>query len=128
MRRRVETLLIIGLGGFAGAILRYAVSVWAVERLGATFPYGTLIVNVAGSLGLAIFLGWAAGHVTLDPRARFLIGVGFFGAFTTFSTYATESIGLALDGNWTNAAINVIGTNVVCLVCAGVGLALGRAL
>lgn len=127
MGRRVETFLIIGLGGFAGANLRYVVSVWAVEQLGTRFPYGTLIVNFAGSILLAAFIAWAARHVDLDPRVRLLVAVGFFGAFTTFSTFATESVGLALDGNLIAAAANVLVTNAVCLAGVGIGLAVGRA-
>ncbi len=60
-----------------------------------------------------------------DPRVRFFIAVGFFGAFTTFSTYANESVGLTLTGNWTAMLINVLGTNVLCLVGAAVGLFVG---
>ncbi len=125
MRRRVETLLIIGLGGFVGANLRYLVSVWAVEHMGTSFPYGTLIVNLAWSWLRAVFTAWAAQRIELDPRVRFLIAVGFFGAFTTFSTYANESIGLTLAGNWTTALIKVLGTNALCLVGAALGVFVG---
>lgn len=123
-----ETLLLIGLGGFMGANLRYWMTLWVTQRLGQNFPWGTLMINLVGSLLLAVFIGWSAQHMTLDPRVRMLLAIGFFGAFTTFSTYANESILLAESGNWLGMVGNVLGTNLVCLVGAIVGLAIGRQL
>jgi CrcB protein len=97
-RRQVETILLIGIGGFIGANLRYAVSVWAAGRFGLVFPWGTLIINVTGSFILALFLGYAVAHTRLDDRVRLLLAVGFCGAYTTFSTYAVESIALMQGG------------------------------
>jgi CrcB protein len=127
-RRRVETLLIIGLGGFIGANLRYLVSGWAAERFGAAFPWGTLLINFSGSCLLAVFIAWAGGHAPLDPRLRLFVAVGFFGAYTTFSTYATESVALLQAGNWLGAVGNILGTNLVCILGAVVGLAVGSRL
>lgn len=126
--RHMETLLLIGLGGFIGANLRYWMTGWVAERMGQTFPWGTLVINLSGSLLLAVFIGWSAQHVTLDPRVRMLVAIGFFGAYTTFSTYANESILLMESGDWLGAVSNVLGTNLVCLVGAIVGLAIGRQL
>lgn len=124
----METFLIIGLGAVFGANLRYLVSVWAVGQFGSGFPWGTLIVNLAGSLLLAVFLAWAANHTALDPRIRLLVATGFFGAYTTFSTYANESVALFQAGDWVGAVGNVLGTNGLCLVGALVGLAIGSRL
>jgi CrcB protein len=124
----VETLLIIGLGGFVGANLRYMVSVWAAERFGVGFPWGTLIINFTGSLLLALFLAWLNNHVTIDPRWRLFIAVGFFGAYTTYSTYANETVALMQANDWIGALGNILGTNLVCIVGALVGLALGNRL
>ncbi len=128
MRRRVETLLIIGLGGFLGANLRYLISVWAVGQFGASFPWGTLIINLTGSCLLGLFLAWAANHTALDPRIRLLIATGFFGAYTTFSTYANESMALFQAGDWIGGLGNVLGTNALCLVAALIGLGIGSRL
>jgi fluoride exporter len=122
----VESILIIGLGGFIGAIVRYLVSVWVIERYGALFPWGTVLINITGSFLLAVFFAWAARQAGLDPRVRLLIATGFFGAYTTFSTYANDSLGLALAGNWIGAMGNVLGTNVVSIVGAFLGLVVGR--
>ena len=124
----METFLIIGLGAVLGANLRYLVSVWAVGQFGSGFPWGTLIVNLAGSFLLAVFLAWAANHTSLDPRIRLLVATGFFGAYTTFSTYANESIALFQAGDWIGAAGSVLGTNGLCLLGSLVGLALGTRL
>ncbi len=124
----METLLIIGLGGFIGANVRYWVSGWAAEHLGASFPWGTLIINLTGSLLLAVFIGWLSNHVTVDPRLRLLVAVGFFGAYTTFSTYANESIALLESNEWIPALGNILGGNLICLIGVIIGLAIGRRL
>ncbi len=122
----MENLLIIGLGGFVGANARYLVSVWVAGRFGSAFPWGTLVANFTGSLLLAVFLAWAARQTALDPRVRLLIATGFFGAYTTFSTYANESLGLALAGDWVGAVANVVGSNLLGILAAFLGLLVGR--
>ena len=128
MRRHLETFLIVGLGGIIGANLRYVVSVWAVGQFGSAFPWGTLIINLTGSTLLAVFLAWAANRTTLDPRVRLLIATGFFGAYTTFSTYANDSVALLRAGDWIGMVGNVLGTNALCLVGALIGLVIGSKL
>jgi CrcB protein len=125
-RRQLETILIIGLGAFVGANLRYWVSVWAAAHLGQAFPWGTLIINFSGSFVLAVFTGWLANRVGLDPRWRLLVAIGFCGGYTTFSTYANESVALLQAGNWIGVVGYVLGTNLVCMVGAMIGLAIGR--
>lgn len=127
-RRQVETLLWIGFGGFVGANLRYLVSTWVAQRLGSQFPWGTLAVNFTGSLLLAALIAWAAGYTTFDPRVRLFLATGFFGAYTTFSTYATESVALLQSGDWIGGLSNLLGTNLVCLIGAIIGLAIGSRL
>ncbi len=124
----METFLIIGLGAVIGANLRYLLSGWAADHWGRLFPWGTLLINFTGTCVLALFTGWAANHVTLDPRVRLLIAIGFCGGYTTFSTYANESIALLQAGDWIGLISNVVGTNLVCLLGALVGLAIGRQL
>ncbi len=121
----METFLLVGLGGFVGANMRYWISGLAAQRLGQTFPWGTLIINVSGSLLLGVLLGWAANRIEIDPRVRLLIATGFFGAYTTFSTYANESVSLWQSGNWMSLIGNIAGTNLLCLVAAGLGVFLG---
>lgn len=120
----MANFIFIGIGGFLGANARYLFTVWITTRFGATFPAGTLFVNFAGSLLLALFLQWSSHQVELPNHIRLLVGTGFFGAFTTFSTFATETVLLAQTGHWAVAAGNVIVTNVVCILGVVAGLAL----
>jgi CrcB protein len=124
----VENIIVVGLGGFIGANLRYWFSTWIAQQWGSSFPWGTLMINFSGSLFLAMFLSWSAERLGIDPRLRLLIATGFFGAFTTFSTYANESIALWRAGNWLGAVGNVVGTNVSCLIGVLLGLALASRL
>jgi fluoride exporter len=124
----MANLLFIGVGAFFGANLRYLISGWVALRAGLLFPYGTMIVNFTGSFMLATFVAWSANQTSLDPRLRLLLVTGFFGAYTTFSTYAVESIALFQSGNWLGALTNIIGSNLICLVAVLIGLAVGSRL
>ncbi|MCA9621308.1 MAG: fluoride efflux transporter CrcB [Myxococcales bacterium] len=111
----MKELLLIALGGAAGAVSRYGVTEWARSRLGEQFPYGTLAVNVVGSLLLGLLLGLSLRHVA-GRMARAGLGTGFLGALTTFSTFSNETLLLAQQGKAGQAALNV-----------GLSLALGLA-
>lgn len=128
----MQQMLAVGLGGFLGANARYLLSGWVARRsagwLPLSLPLGTLAVNVIGSFGLALFIAYVARHVDLPERTRLLLGTGFFGAFTTFSTYATESIALIRDGNWTAGLGNMLLTNLLCVLAVVLGLAIGSRL
>ena len=124
----METIMVIGIGGFIGANVRYWLSLWAAETFGNRFPWGTLIINVSGSLILAVFVAYAFNHTTLDPRLRLLLAVGFCGAYTTFSTYAVDSVALIQAGDWMGGLSNIIVTNVVCIISVIIGLILGSRL
>lgn len=114
----------VALGGALGASGRYVVSTWAVERWGLAFPYGTLIVNVVGSLVLGVVAGIFARGTGVPDSVRLLVGVGFFGAFTTFSTYAVETAGLIERPSLSAALLNIAINNALCLVAAFAGLRL----
>ncbi|CAG0992411.1 MAG: fluoride efflux transporter CrcB [Anaerolinea sp.] len=127
-RRQVETFVLIGVGGFIGANVRYWVSIWAAARFGTSFPWGTLIINVSGGALLGLFNGWAGNHLSLDPRIRLLIAVGFFGAYTTFSTYANETVTLLRAADWVGVWLNLLGSNVLCILGALIGIVIGSRL
>jgi fluoride exporter len=124
----VEDFLLIGIGGFIGANMRYWVAGWIADRWGQTLPWGTFVVNASGSLLLGVFIGWSLQQITLDPRVRMLVVVGFFGAYTTFSTFANESALLYESGDLVGTLGNILGTNLVCVLGALLGLAVGRQL
>lgn len=116
----------VAIGAALGANARYLVGLWAADRFGAGFPYGTLIVNVTGSLFLGFVLTLATERLTLSPDTRLLLTVGFLGSYTTFSSYAVESASLFRDsGVWTGV-VNMAGNNLIGLVCAVLGAVLAR--
>ncbi|HET8567597.1 MAG TPA: fluoride efflux transporter CrcB [Candidatus Limnocylindria bacterium] len=122
------TLLLIGVGGFFGAIARYLVDGWVSEAVRGSFPWGTLVVNASGSLLLGLLFALAVERASLPADLRGPLGIGFLGAYTTFSTYMLESLRLVEDGALAFGVVNVLGSVAVGLVAMGAGLAIGRAL
>jgi CrcB protein len=88
----MKTFLIISLGAILGANARYWLGGWSAGRFGTIFPYGTLIINLTGSLILGFFITLATDRFLVDPRWRLLVAIGFLGAYTTFSTYTYKSV------------------------------------
>jgi CrcB protein len=125
----MKTLLLVGAGGFAGAIARYLVSGWIYGLVGTRLPYGTLAVNVAGSLLLGLVAALGTGRIgVVTPELRALVAIGFLGAFTTFSTFSLESFRLLEEGSYLFAAVNMAGNLVLCLAATGAGIAVARTL
>jgi CrcB protein len=124
-RASLETILFIGAGGFLGAIARYLVSLWAAERFGVTFPWGTLIANVSGGLLLAAFATWFTRQADIQPALRLFLAVGFCGAYTTFSTYALDTITMAQTGQWSASLANLLVNNALCFIAVLAGLWIG---
>ena len=118
--------LIISLGAIVGANARYLISRVAARVLGPVFPYGTLFINLTGSLLVGFFMVWASERVLVDARWRLLIVVGFCGAFTTFSSYAFETMAYFEQGQWLLMCSNILTTNLLCLASALAGMALAR--
>lgn len=116
----------IALGAVAGAIARYALSGYIARVFSSAFPYGTLIVNVSGSLVLGFFLVLAGERMLLDPRWRMLVAIGFCGSYTTFSSFAFESFAQMESGQWMMMAINITANNALCLGAIILGAALAR--
>lgn len=117
--------LIAGFGA-AGAVSRYAVDSWMSNLTGGQFPWGTLTVNVFGAFALGVLVAVTTERLVLDQNWRIGLGVGFLGSFTTFSTYAYESVRLAEDSAWLMTMANVFGMVALGLLAALVGLAIGR--
>lgn len=123
----LSKLIVVAVGGALGSVLRYGISGLAYRLLGTSFPWGTLVVNVAGCFAIGLLWGLAE-RFPLRPNTSLFIFAGMLGAFTTFSTYGLESINLVRDGEFGAAATNVILSNVVGLVVVLLGFALARIL
>jgi CrcB protein len=122
-RAGMTTVLLVGVGGFLGANVRFGISAWARRRHGARFPVGTLIANLSGSFLIGLVLG-----VIHDRDLRLLLASGFLGAETTFSTFAVESVMLEDRASGRRAAVNVAANTLGSLTAAAVGLILAELL
>ncbi|HXZ80386.1 MAG TPA: fluoride efflux transporter CrcB [Terriglobales bacterium] len=118
----------ISLGAILGANARYFLSRWVALVWSPAFAWGTLIINISGSFVLAFFLVWTTERVLADPRWRLMIAVGFCGAYTTFSSFAFETMAYFEQGQWTLFALNILASNLLCLAAVLAGAALARVL
>jgi CrcB protein len=120
-------LLWICAGGAAGTGARYLIALWAAQRIGSVLPYGTLLVNLAGSFLIAVFmeagmtLGWSA-------TLRAALTIGFVGGFTTYSSFNYDTLRLIEEGAHAAALANVVATVLGCAIAGWCGLAMVRAL
>ncbi len=123
----MNRLLAVALGGAFGAVARYQISGW-VTRLTheSPFPWGTLAVNVAGSFLLGLMMGLGGeGRLLLPPAVRVVLGIGFLGAFTTFSTFSYETVEALRIGDFRVALGNTVASVVTALAACWLGLELG---
>ena len=124
----MEKILWISIGAVLGANLRYWVGDWAAQRFGSGFPYGTMLVNLTGSFLLGLLVSLTLEHFIIDPRLRILLTIGFLGSYTTFSTFAYESVTLISQGQWGLGIFNLLGSSVLGALFAVLGIWLGKIL
>ncbi len=118
----------VALGGALGSVSRFLLGPALQRAFNATFPVGTLFINVVGSLILGFVLGLAAEGVDVRPEARAFIAIGFCGGFTTFSTFSYEAVRLLEDGEGSRAALYVLTSVVLSISAAFIGLVAARQL
>lgn len=121
-------LIFVGLGGFLGAITRYGTAVWIGQRWGRSFPLGTLVINVSGSLLIGLLMPLLTERFIVNPQWRLLLVVGFLGAYTTFSTFEYETGALLKDGEWLYASLNVILSVFVGFIALKLGEVLAKSI
>ncbi|MEO8251808.1 MAG: fluoride efflux transporter CrcB [Chloroflexota bacterium] len=121
-------VVLIGLGGFTGAIARYAIDGWVTALGRGAFPWGTLVINVSGSLVLGLLFALGTERAVIPQELRSPLMIGFIGAYTTFSTLALESWRLLEDGAWLLGAVNLGGSIALGLVAVLAGVLIGRAI
>jgi len=124
----VPTLVFVAAGGATGAVLRYLVSTGLHSILGRGFPYGTLAVNISGSLAMGLLFVLLIERMDAGIEWRAGLMIGLLGAFTTFSSFSIETLNLLEAGEHLKASINVLLSVTLCIVCAWVGMILGRQL
>ena len=119
-------IVLIAVGGAAGAVARYLVDTTISQRWPSAFPWGTLAVNLSGSLVLGVLFALTVERGVLPASSRAPVMIGFIGAYTTFSTFMLESWRLIEDGAVGLAVANIVGSCLLGLVAVFVGLAIGR--
>jgi len=125
----MDRLLLIGLGGAIGSVLRYIVSTSTHQWMGRSFPYGTLSVNAIGSFLIGFLFIILLDRVDgfSDTLRSFLI-IGFLGGFTTFSSFSMETINLIENGEFFRSFLNIMISLILCLSLTWLGILLGRQL
>ncbi len=124
--QRLMPYLLIGAGGFLGANARYLVNFWVESHFGGRFPLGTFVINVSGSFLLGLLGTVIAGRLLGCPdELRMLLGIGFLGAYTTFSTFEFESQALLRDGEFLYASMNVVLSPLIGLLAVRLGVITG---
>jgi CrcB protein len=122
----VTKFLVVALGGAVGCALRYGTTLGAARVFGTGFPFGTLIVNLAGCLLAGLLFGIADKHVGMSPLVRILLLTGFLGGYTTFSTFMVETVRLLQDESWAIAMASFLGNNLAGGALALAGIYVGR--
>jgi CrcB protein len=120
------TFLWVGVGGFFGAVARYAVGGWMTRRFGLGFPYGTFVINITGCFLLGLLLAVLDMRASLPSQLRLVGPIGFVGAYTTFSTFEYETLRSVQEGQDGLALLYVLLSVVIGYVAAWVGQALGK--
>ena len=118
--------VIIAVGAVLGALLRYWLGDWAAQRFGTAFPYGNLIINLTGSFILGLFMALVTDRFLVSPEWRLFIAIGFLGSYTTFSSYAYESLNLIMTGQGTLGLLNLFGSSFLGGLAVFAGILLGR--
>ena len=120
-------LLLVGLGGFVGTVIRYWLSDFIARRYGEQFPLGTLAVNAIGCFLAGLLFYFLFDRFPASSNVRSVIFIGLLGGFTTFSAYGMQTFALIRDGEMTLALLNIMVSNVLCLLLVWFGYSLAKA-
>jgi CrcB protein len=124
----MSNYLAVAFGGAFGSVARYFVAGSVYQRLGEGFPYGTLVVNIAGCFLIGLIMELAESRFTINPQVKIFLTIGMLGGFTTFSTFSYETLALARDGLMLKAGANAFGSLFTCLTATWLGMVVGRIL
>lgn len=121
-----QKFLYLGLAGAAGTMARYCFSAMIHKNIATEFPIGTAIVNIVGCLMFGLFWAFAESRFPVNGHVRAAVFIGFFGAFTTFSSFAFETSHLLRQSQWLWFAGNILFQNVTGIIAVTVGLVIGK--
>ena len=124
----MQKYLLIAIGGGLGSVARYWVGSTISGRMGSRFPFGTLFINISACILIGFALTYLGKRTGLDPAWRFLIAVGFIGAYSTFSTYEWETLSTLRSGAFFLASLYAVGSLIVGLAATWLGTALADSL
>ncbi|MCI0415566.1 fluoride efflux transporter CrcB [bacterium] len=122
----MQKLIIAGIGGFIGSACRYWLSLATYRVLGQDFPYGTLVVNVMGSLLIGFLMALFEERFVISANFRIFLTIGILGGFTTFSTFSYETVELLREGSYQTGMINILSTVFICLGATWLGSVIGK--
>lgn len=123
----IRNPLAVSLGAVSGALSRYYLSLWFVQRFGVSFPYGTFFINITGCFLMGLIFTLATETViTITPEVRLLIATGFLGSYTTFSTYGLDTVSLISAKRFIPALIYGVGSAIVGIISVKLGIELVR--
>ena len=123
----MQKYLYIAVGGALGSLARYGVGVFVTDRIGAKFPYGTFIINITACFIIGFSLAFLGRRTDLSAAWRFLIPVGFVGAYSTFSTFEWETFAKLQSGSFSIASLYVVSSVLLGLIAVWCGVMLSRA-
>jgi CrcB protein len=124
----LQKYLLIAAGGALGSIARYWVGSTIAGRMGSKFPYGTFVINLTACVIIGFSLTYLGKHIELSPAWRFLVPIGFIGAYSTFSTYEWETLSTLRSGAFALAALYAVGSLVAGLAAVWCGAVLAEAI
>jgi len=124
----VKLFWAIAVGAAAGGVSRFYLASAVQQRLGASFPWGTLLINLTGSLLLGFLIRYALATPAVSMEVRAMLTTGFCGGYTTFSTYSYETAALLEDGQFGRAAVYSLGSVVLALLATFAGFVIAREL
>tara|TARA_B100000609_G_C17072560_1_gene359904 strand:- start:237 stop:611 length:375 start_codon:yes stop_codon:yes gene_type:complete len=123
----MQDILLVGIGGFFGAISRYKLGGWVHQILDKHgFPYGTITVNIVGCFLIGLIAGLVLNKGIIPKQMEILVVTGFLGGFTTFSAFSLETLKLMQTGHYLNALLNVLISVVLGLLAAWIGMLLAK--